>query len=125
MTQLIFGALFLAAVASGCVATQATLLAHRGSYAPVAPAAVQVYLSERDVHAPFEKVAIIYAKGESRLTDETAMIEAAKAEAASVGANGIILSKIDEPSAGAKVAATVLGIGVMRKGEIVAIHVRE
>ena len=124
MKQLILSVLFLTMRTSGCVATRATMLAHRGTYLPVSPASVQVYLSERDVDVPFEKVALIHAEGESRLTDETQMIEAAKAKAASVGANGIILSKIDEPSAGAKVAATVLGVGVMRRGEIVAIHVQ-
>jgi len=125
MKRLILSALLLTVIASGCVATNATMLAHQGVYAPVSPAYVQVYMSEQDVKAPFEKVAVIHAEGESRLTNETDMIEAAKVKAAAVGANAIILSKIDEPSPGAKVAATVLGVGVMRHGQIVAIHVKE
>lgn len=44
-------------------------------------------------------------------------------KAAEVGANGIIMGNIDEPGAGAKVAAAIFGTGAERKGKSVAIFV--
>jgi hypothetical protein len=64
-------------------------------------------------------------KGKSTMTNEQEMITAAKERAARVGANGIVLSKIDEPSAGAKVAGMIFGVGVMRRSEILGIRTKE
>ena len=42
------------------------------------------------------------------------MIKAAKKKAASIGANGIILGEMNEPSAGAKIAGAIFGTGTTR-----------
>jgi hypothetical protein len=51
------------------------------------------------------------------------MIESMRDKAAEVGANGIILSKIDEPSALTKVIGEVAKTGSQRKGNALAIYV--
>ncbi len=51
------------------------------------------------------------------------MIKSQRGKAAQMGANGIILGGIDEPSAGAKVAGAFLGTPVERKGKALAIWV--
>jgi hypothetical protein len=125
MKKLLLGTLFLMLVANCCVATQATMLRPATQYEPVNPAQVQVFLREDDIKTPYEKVAIIYAQGEATMTDEVQMIAAAKEKAAQIGANGVMLSKIDEPSAGAKVAGMIFGVGVMRRGEVIGIRLKE
>ena len=40
-----------------------------------------------------------------------------------MGANAIILDAISEPSAGAKIAGAVFGVGAERKGKAIAIFV--
>src|SRR5215475_8952353 len=125
MKKLCYSVLLLMFIASGCVATQATMLRPSAHYGPVTPAQVQVFLREDDIKTPYEKVAIIYAQGEATMTDEVQMIAAAKEKAAQVGANGIVLSKIDEPSAGAKVAGLIFGVAVMRRGEVIGIRLKE
>lgn len=44
-------------------------------------------------------------------------------KAGAMGANGIILDAISEPSAGAKVAGAIFGVGAERKGKAIAIFV--
>lgn len=118
--------LLLVAVAlllSACVRTNAVRLG--GQTYPAVPAdQVQVFLSEDDVDVPFERIALINAKGEASYTDEAKMINAMRKKAGEMGANAIILGEIKEPSAGSKIAAAVLGTGAERKGQVVAIRVR-
>lgn len=64
-------------------------------------------------------------RSESNWTNEQMMIAAARKMAAQIGANGILMPKVQEPSAGAKVAAALLGVGTTRRGEIVAIFYRD
>lgn len=116
----------LATVAlTACVSTNAVQLGSVGSYPPVPPEKVQVFLTEADVKVEFEKVALINAKGESNWTNESGMIKAMQKKAGELGANGIILGEIKEASSGAKVAAAVLGVGTQRKGTVVAIRLKE
>src|SRR5262249_4416412 len=86
MKKLLIGILLFTVTASGCVATQATMLRPNTPYAMVSPAQVQVFLREEDIRVPYDKIAIIYAQGESTMTNEHQMIAAAKEEAARVGA---------------------------------------
>ena len=108
----------------GCVTAQVTMLGAPGKYTPIKPEQVQIFLSETDIKVPFEKIALIHAQGESSWTDEKQMLEAARKKAASIGADGVIIGKINEPSAGAKVAGAIFGVGVERKGEIIAIKLK-
>jgi len=42
-------------------------------------------------------------------------------QAGQAGANAVVLDAISEPSAGAKIAAAVIGVGAERKGKAIAI----
>ncbi|NIR49545.1 MAG: hypothetical protein GWN41_09865 [Phycisphaerae bacterium] len=95
------------------------------TYPNVDPEEVVVYVTPNDVTGDYEKIGIIHAQGESSWTNEHQMIESAKKKAASIGANGIILGEIDEPSAGAKIAGAIFGTGTTRRTQILAIYVFE
>lgn len=108
----------------GCVTTQYTTLSKQ-TYEPVPSEDVVVYLTEKDIKGDYEKIGLIHMQGESSWTNENQMITAARKKAAKMGANGIILGNVQEPSSGAKVAAAVLGVPTTRRGEVVAVRVFE
>ena len=107
---------------TGCVQTQATMLAP-SNYAPTNPDEVVLYLSEDDIDGDYEKIAIIHAQGDAQWTRESKMLKAARKRAAEIGANGILIDDIKEPSAAAQIAGEVLGTGSTRRGKIIAIRV--
>lgn len=115
-----------AVLVAACVTTNAVRLDPMAPrYAPVPWESVRVFLTEEDVTVPFEKVALINAKGASGWTNEEGMIKAMQKKAGKLGANGIILGGIREPSAGSKVAAAIFGVQAERKGQVVAIRLLE
>ena len=71
----------------------------------------------------YTRVAIIEATGSGEFTDQTDMLEAMRERAGKIGANAILLPQINEPGAGAKVAAAVFGTGTQRKGNVVALRI--
>ena len=71
----------------------------------------------------YVRVAIIEATGSGEWTNQSEMLEAIRRKAGELGGNGVILPRVDEPSAGAKVAAAFLGTGTQRKGNAVAVRV--
>lgn len=113
----------LGLVVAGCVRTSLTRLG-RTAYPPTVPDSVRIYLEEGDVPGPYEKLALIQASGESNWTTTEQMFDRVREEAATVGANGVLVEGVDEPSAGAKVAGAFLGTGSQRAGRMVAIYVR-
>jgi hypothetical protein len=106
----------------GCVSAQVISLGPDTSYPPVPVSEVQVFLTEADVPGPFEKLALIKLSGDVDYTNDIKMVNKAKAEAAKIGANGIILGETKEPSAGAKIAGEIFGVPSERKGQVVAIR---
>lgn len=118
----ILAAAVVAVAASGCVQTQATRLG-ASNRPPVAEADVRVYRTAESIGCAFEEVAMINAQGSSGLTNESQMINAAKKRAGQVGANAVIMGRINEPSAGAKVAGAFLGVSPERRGEMLAVYV--
>jgi hypothetical protein len=82
-----------------------------------------VYWNTRDVEGTFEKLAIIRTKGDASLASSEVMLQQARAEAAKLGANGILLESIPREAEGAQLTAALLGVPTSRRGEIVAIHV--
>ena len=110
---------------AGCISTQATMLdpEPRGE---VAPESVRVYRTPESIGCEYAEVALIHAQGDSFNTNENQMIKAAKKKAGAVGANGVVLSTIDEPSTGEKIAGALIGFGLSkRRGEMLAVHVFE
>jgi len=120
---------FVSAIAvvlvSACVQTQATMLNPTAQqYPKVAPDSVRIFTAESELEAfEYERVAIIEATGSGEYTSQTGMIEAMRKKAGDLGANAILLPQIQEPGAGAKVAAALFGTGTERKGSVVAIRV--
>ena len=114
----------LAAVVLGaCVSTNAALIDPTVHLARTCPSAIRLYTTPDRVGHPYREVAILNAKGESNWSNEEDMIESMRDKAAEVGANGIILSGIDEPSALTKVIGQVAKTGSQRKGKALAIYV--
>jgi len=113
------------ALTAGCVTARATLVNPSAApYAPVAPDSVIIYTSEAELEdLEYVRVAIIEASGSGEFTEMSDMLEAMRKKAGEVGANGILLPSIDEPSAGARVAAAVFGTDTERTGTVIAIRV--
>ncbi|MCE5270802.1 hypothetical protein LLH00_05910 [bacterium] len=118
-------AVFALALLCGCVSAQVTMLGGNQKLAAIAPEQVQVFMSPNDISVPYDKVAVIHAQGGSGFTTEQGMIKKAQKEAAKIGANGIIVETIKEPSSGAKVAGAIFGIQPERRGQITAIRLKE
>ena len=116
---------FLAFLLASCVTTRAVLIDPTAPrYEIVAPSAVRIFTDQSELDTlNFVRVAIIEASGDGEFTDQAGMIGAMRKKAGELGANGILLPKIEEPSAGAKVAAAFLGTGTERKGSVIAIRV--
>jgi hypothetical protein len=106
-----------------CVHTNAALIDPSVHLAPTCAAAIKLYTTPDRVGQAYREVAILNAKGESNFSDEGDMIESMRKKASEVGANGIILSGIDEPSAITKVIGQVAKTGSQRKGKAMAIYI--
>ena len=116
----------------GCgVSTNASLIDPTLHLARTCPAAVKLYTTPDRVKTEYREVALLTSTGLTRYSDEGDMINSMREKAAKIGANGIILSGIDEPSAAVKVAAEAanvlsrdaLGVSPERKGRALAIFV--
>ena len=116
-------ALLCSLFVTGCVAVNATQLGELTARPPVDPTAVIIYRTADQVPRRYDEVALLNATGSTGFTDEKGMLEAMKKRAAKIGANGVILDAISEPSAGAKVAAAIFGVSAERKGKALAIFV--
>lgn len=108
---------------SACVQTNASLMDTSVRMARTCPAAVKLFSSPSKVPSEYTEIALLNASGSSMYTNESNMTGSMRKKAAELGANGIIMGNIDEPSAGAKVAAAVFGTHTERKGKAVAIHI--
>ena len=107
---------------SGCVQTQATML-DPTVRTEVLPEQVRVYRSEASIECAYAEVAIINAQGSSAYTNESQMFNAAKKKAGKIGANGVVIGAVKEPSSGAKVAGAIFGVSPERRGEMLAVYV--
>ena len=125
-----------ALVISAChsVSTSASLIDPSVRLAKTCPAAVKLYTVPDRVQQPYREVALLNSSGETSYSSESDMIKSMREKAAAVGANGIILDRIDEPSAMAKIAGQVAqvaadatghigDISAERKGSAMAIYV--
>ncbi len=110
-------------VVGACVRTNTAMLGNAPTRAAVAPELVAVYRTAAQVPGKYEEVALLNSTGASTWTSESGMLKSMRQKAGALGANGVILDAISEPSAGAKVAAAVVGIGAERKGKAIAIYI--
>src|SRR4051812_38899955 len=121
--KMIAPVVFGACMMSACVSTNAALIDPTVHFARTCPSAIKLYTTPDRVGQAYREVAILNAKGESNWSDEGDMIESMRDKASEVGANGIILNAIDEPSALTKVIGQVAKTGSQRKGKAMAIYV--
>ena len=110
---------------AGCTRTNASLMDSSIHLSRTCPDGVKLYSSPSKVPSEYQEIALLNSTGSSGFTSESGMMKSMRKKAADVGANGIIMGSIDEPSAGAKVAAAVFGLAgsAERKGKSVAIYV--
>lgn len=124
------------ALLSACrsVSTNATLIDPASHLVKTCPAAVKLFTTPDRVQQPYREVALLNSSGQTSYSNENDMIKSMREKAAKVGANGIILNGIDEPSAMAKlasaaaqVAADATGryaqISAERKGRAMAVYI--
>ena len=98
------------------VSTNATLIDPTAHLARTCPAAVKLFTTPDRVQQPYHEVALLSSRGKTSYSSEDDMIKSMREKAARVGANGIILSGIDEPSAMAKIAGQVAQVAVDAAG---------
>ena len=119
-------ALSLTLLLSGCVSTNAALLGSTASNVvrpQVPPEQVSLYRTASQVPGRYEEVALLNSSGDSLYTNESQMLKSMRKKAGQLGANGVILDALSEPSAGAKVAAAIFWVSAERKGKAIAIYV--
>lgn len=118
--------LLVSLLLSGCISTHATLIDPSAAPMPkVSPDSVLIFTDQSELDTlDYVRVAIIEATGSGEYTNQSQMLTAMRKKAGELGANGILLPRIDEPSAGAKVAAAFLKTDTERKGNVIAILVR-
>ena len=107
----------LAICACHYVSTSATLIDPSLRLATTCPAAVKLYTVPDRVQQPYREVALLSSVGQTTYSSESDMIKSMREKAATVGANGIILDNIDEPSAMEKIAGQVAQIGADAAGQ--------
>ncbi len=114
----------LALALVACVSTSHVLLTNK-TWPPILdPMQVQVFMSEQEVKKPFEKIAIINAKGGHAL-ERTKFIKAIKEKAAKLGANGVILGQFKEATTGDKWRGALFGGAANDEDEAIAIHLKQ
>jgi hypothetical protein len=108
MRKLGLGLLCLAI--TGCITTHATLVDPTATrYARVPPDSVRIFTDQSELDTlDFIRIAIIEASGSGEWTNQSEMLQAMRTKAGELGGNGVLLPRIEEPSAGAKVARPFL-----------------
>src|SRR6476469_1097001 len=98
-----FVVMTLAVATSGCVSnvvhTNSTLIDPTARLARSCSESVKLYLSPDSVQQPYRQIALMNSAGQVNLTNQADLYASLREEAAEVGANGILVGPIDEPSA--------------------------
>jgi hypothetical protein len=113
----------LIVIASACVRTNAALIDPSVHLAATCVDAIRLYTAADAVQQPYQQVAMLNSSGESNWSNESGMIKSMRKKAAELGATGIILNYIDEPSALTKVVGAVAKTGTERKGRSMAVFI--
>jgi len=115
--------IILVIMMNGCgVSTKATITMGL-KRPPISPEEVKIYDSIGKVPGKYEEIAILTSKGDYRHTDLADMYRSMRAEAAKIGANGLILGEIQEPRTRDMVLNAIFGTGSYRTGKATAILV--
>ena len=116
-------AVLLLFILAACVSVNATRLGAGVIRPPVPPDHVAIYRTADQVGSPYEEVALLSGSEDYNTTEEK-MYQKMREKAGELGANGIILNSMTEPTTGAKVAQVLLGTPAQRRGNAVAIYIQ-
>mgnify|MGYP007107461156 FL=1 len=121
----LFPALLIALVSLSCVNTKSVMLDLTAVKRPeVPPDSVRILVDESELDGlDFIRVAMIEASGASGWTSQSGMVKAMRKKAGKLGANAILMPTINEPGAGAKIAAGLFNTVAERKGNVIAIFI--
>lgn len=108
---------------TACMSTKAVRLGDQIARPALPWQQIKVYRTADQVPGRYDEVGLLMTTASTIWTSEKGMWNSMKKKAAKLGANAIILDAVSEPSAGAKVAGAIFGVGVNRKGKAVAIFV--
>lgn len=121
---LVAAAVVTALCLGGCVSTSATMLAGGAAMPATDPASVTIYRTASQVPGAYREMALLDSVGDSMGTNPTQMYNSMRQRAAAIGANGVIIDAVSEPSAGAQVASLIFRVGgAQRRGRSIAIIV--
>src|SRR6266566_2462887 len=109
----------------GCVSTNAAVLNTSLKLPAICPDGVQVFTDSSKVGKAYKEVAVLNSQGSYQYTNESKMVDSQRKKAAALGANGVILGTMQDPSTGAKVWNALIGTSANRKGYAVAILIPE
>ena len=104
----------------GCVSVSKSVLVK--GLPPVPMENVTVYFADDEI-PEHTRVAILAAAGDYALTSSGKMFDKLREQAGKLGANGVIVGEIREPSGGTKIANALLGTGANRRSQAIAILV--
>lgn len=116
--------LVLAALLStaACTSTGAVLLGGSGTYPELPPTQVRIFLHEDDVPGDYERIALVTAKSDATWADEADLVRAMRRRAARLGANGLILGEVRDPTTVERIAEVLTDYQPQRRGRAVAIR---
>ena len=114
-------ALFLGA----CTSTGAVLLGGAAPYPEIDPYQVRVFLSEDEAPGEYERIALVTARSDASWADEADLIRAMRRRAARLGANGLIVGEVRDPTTLERVAEVLTDYEAQRRGRAIAIRLPE
>ena len=106
---------------TGCVSVSKSVLVE--GLPPVPMENVIVYFADDEI-PEHTRVAILAAAGDYSLTSTGKMFDKLREQAGKLGANGVIVGEVKEPSGGARVANALIGTGANRRSQAIAILVK-
>ena len=119
----VFLLFILVIMISGCSVSSKATMTTGHKRPPISPDEVKIYDSIEKVPGQYEEMALITSKGDYRHTDLANMYSSMRAEAAKIGANGLILGEIQEPRTRDMVLNAIFNTGSYRTGKATAIFV--
>lgn len=111
-----------ALVLGACTSTGAVLLGGTDPYPETDPYEVRVFLSEDEVPGDYERIALVTARSDAGWTDEADLIRAMRKRAARLGANGLIVGEVRDPSTLERVAEVLTEYEAQRRARGIAIR---
>ena len=108
-------------IGTGCTSVSHTVL--MPNLTPVLPDAVQIFLPGDSI-SPHDRVAILAGKGAGNWSNRSQLLEHLRRRAGELGANGVILSEVEESSSGEKIVGYLTGFGSNRNQDAIVILLR-